>query len=156
MKIPEVRIVELEAARVAVAYGFGASPESTAWDKILEFARKQDLLEGPYPPRFFGFNHPDPTPASPNYGYEQWIVVHEGIEAVDDIRIKDFKGGLYAVLRFRGLQNFGKAWADLVAWAETSPYKKGNRQCLEELLTLPESMNSPENVVFDIYLAVER
>jgi DNA gyrase inhibitor GyrI len=156
MKTPEVHLIQLEPRRVAVAYGFGSSPESAAWEKILDFARKQGLLDGIYSLRFFGFNHPDPTPASPNYGYEQWMIVPENVQAKDDVLIRDFEGGLYAVLRFKGLENFGKAWADLVAWVETSPYKMANQQCLEELLTSPEDMNLPEKVIFNLYLAVAK
>ena len=56
MKTGEVRIVQLDTQRVAAAYGFGSNPEFAAWEKILAFAREQGLLDGPYSPRFFGFN----------------------------------------------------------------------------------------------------
>jgi DNA gyrase inhibitor GyrI len=154
MKTPEVRIVQLEPARVAVGYGFGNNPEHIAWEKILTFAHQQGFMDGYYCPRFFGFNNPDPTPGSPNYGYEQWLVVPENVEAMGDIQIKDFSGGLFAVLRFKGLENIGKAWADLVAWVEISPYKMVHRDCLEEQLSSPEDTVGIEKLIFDLYLPI--
>ena len=59
----EVRIVRLEPLRVASAYGFGASPEEQAWQKLLAWAESQGLMTGDPLPRFFGFNNPDPRPA---------------------------------------------------------------------------------------------
>jgi len=156
MKIPEVRIVQLEATRVLAAYSFGNSPQMTAWEKILGFVHSQGISEGSYSPRFFGFNNPDPTPGSPNYGYEQWLTISDSVQATGDLIIKEFPGGLYAVLRFKGLEHIGKAWADLVTWVEASPYKMSNRQCLEELLSTPEDSARAEKMIFDLYLGIEK
>lgn len=146
-----VRIVRLDPVRVAAAYGFGPSPEAIAWDKLLSWAKAQGLLGGDTQPRFFGFDNPMPTPGSPNYGYEQWLVVGPEVEGNDDITIKDFPGGLYAVTRCK-LPQIGEAWRALVAWREDSRYRSAPHQCLEEVLTPP---GTPfEDMVFDIYLAV--
>ncbi|NNK92581.1 MAG: MerR family transcriptional regulator, partial [Acidimicrobiia bacterium] len=67
----DVRIVELEAMRVAAALGFGPEPESEAWGKLMTWARATNHLDGTQ--RYFGFNNPNPMPGSPNYGYEQWM-----------------------------------------------------------------------------------
>ena len=148
----EVRIVELVPMRVASAHGFGASPESEAWETLLQWATEEGLLERPYWPRFFGFNNPDPTPASPNYGYEQWLTVDESVTGTDRVEIKEIPGGRYAVARFKGLEFIGRVWKELVAWVEESPYEIGHQQCLEELLTPPDT---PLNdYVFDLYLPV--
>ena len=74
----DVRIVKLEPMRVASAYGFGTSPEEEAWGKLLAWARAKDLLNEDV--RFFGFNNPNPSPGSPNYGYEQWMTVGQDVE----------------------------------------------------------------------------
>jgi len=148
----EVRIVELEPMRVAYALGFGTSPELEAWDKILAFGKSKGLLEDPESVRFFGFNNPDPSPGSPNYGYEQWLVVGDDVEAEGDVKIKDFPGGLYAVTRFKGLDNIGQVWKDLVRWQEDSKYKSGSHQWLEELHTSVDS--PPEEYVFDLWLPI--
>jgi effector-binding domain-containing protein len=146
----EVRIVNLEPMRLASAYGFGASPELQAWEKIRAFVEAKGIdLETV---RFFGFNNPDPWPGSPNYGYEQWMTVEPGVEPKGDVRIIDFPGGLYAVTRFKDLSNIGEVWRQLVLWFEDSPYKKSPRQCLEELLTHPDAPY--EEYVFDLYLPI--
>jgi AraC family transcriptional regulator len=149
----EVRILELEPMRVAYGLGFGESPEPIAWGKILAFGEAKGLLEDLDKVRFFGFNNPDPSPGSPNYGYEQWMTVGENVEAEGDVKIKDFSGGLYAVTRFKDLNNIGKVWKQLVLWQEDSKYKRGNHQWLEEQLSPPDTPNF-EDLVFDLYLPI--
>ena len=149
----EVRIVELDPMRVAYALGFGESPEPIAWDKILAFGRDNGLLEDLDKVRFFGFNNPDPSPGSPNYGYEQWMTVGEDIESEGDVDIKHFPGGLYAVTRFKDLNNICRVWKELVVWREDSKYKHANHQWLEELLS-PPGISNIEDLVFDLYLPI--
>jgi DNA gyrase inhibitor GyrI len=148
----EVKIVELEPLRVAYALGFGTSPELEAWEKILAFGRSKGLLEDPSKARFFGFNNPDPSPGSPNYGYEQWMVVGEDVEPEGDVKIKDFNGGRYAVTQFKGIENIGRVWKQLAVWREDSPYKVGHHQWLEELLTPVDA--PPEEYVFNLWLPI--
>ena len=148
----EVRIVQLEPMRVAYALGFGSSPEEIAWNKILAFGKSKGLLDDLDKIRFFGFNNPDPSPGSPNYGYEQWMTVGEEFEAEGDVKIKDFLGGLYAVTRFKGLSNIGRVWKELVVWQEDSKYKHGQHQWSEELLVPPGTPH--EELVFDLYLPI--
>ena len=148
----EVRIVQLEPLRVATALGFGEQPETIAWEKILKWAREQgiDLQKA----RYFGFNNPNPSPGSPNYGYEQWIVAAPGMEGSDEVEIKEFPGGLYAVARCEGIQNIGDVWKALVAWRDESPYKKAQHQWLEECLTPPIGEMALEDYVFDLYAPI--
>jgi AraC family transcriptional regulator len=148
----EVKIVKLEPLRVAYALGFGTGPELEAWEKILAFGRSKGLLEEPDKARFFGFNNPDPSPGSPNYGYEQWMVVGDDVEPEGDVKIKDFTGGLYAVTRFEGLENIGEVWKQLAMWREDSPYKVGHHQWLEELLTAVDA--PPDEYVFNLWLPI--
>jgi effector-binding domain-containing protein len=150
----DVQIVEMEPMRVAVAQGYGESPEPIAWEKILAFAREQgiDVEEV----RFFGFNNPNPSPGSPNYGYEQWMTVGPGVEAEGEIEIKEIPARRYAVSQFQGLEKIGEEWKRLVLWFEDSPYKKPAHwcECLEELLTGPHV--PPEEYVFKLYLPLAR
>ena len=62
----ELRIVTLETMRVVGAYRFGEHSEEQARTKLLAWAKDQ----GKYlqEQRFFGFNNPNPTHGSPNYG----------------------------------------------------------------------------------------
>jgi len=144
----EVRIVRLEPLHVASALGYGESPEELAWKKILAWAKSEGLLEDLTAVRFFGFNNPDPSPASPNYGYEQWITVGPEVEAQGEIEIKDFSGGLYAVTRCQGIPSISATWKKLVAWLEDSPYERAHHQWLEECLP------PLEDNVFDLYAPI--
>ena len=143
----EVRIVTLEPMRVASAYGFGEQPEEQAWSKLLTWAKSQgyeDLSQH----RFFGFNNPNPSPGSPNYGYEQWMTVGPEAEGDDEIEIKEFQGGFYAVTRSEGLQNISENWQRLVIWREDTKYREAHHQWLEECFTpLAERL---EDFVFDL------
>jgi DNA gyrase inhibitor GyrI len=148
----EVKIVQMEPVRVASAHGFGASPEEQAWSKILAFAESKGL--DPKKARFFGFNNPNPSPGSPNYGYEQWMTVGPDVKAEGEITIKEIPSRQYAVAHCEGLSNIGDVWRQLVLWFEDSPYKKPPHwyQGLEELHAGPDV--PPEDFVFDLYLPI--
>lgn len=146
----EVRIVELEPLRVAATLGFGPEPETEAWGKLMTWARATNSLDGTQ--RFFGFNNPNPMPGSPNYGYEQWMTIEPDVEPVSDVEIKDFEGGLFAVLRCDGLATITEDWGRLAAWLEASRYRADNRQCLEELLNSPVLPQT--EWAFDLYVAI--
>jgi DNA gyrase inhibitor GyrI len=61
-----VRIVNLPPMRVVSINGFGEGPEGIAFDKMKAWAQAHNLLEEPH--RLFGYNNPNPSPGSPNYG----------------------------------------------------------------------------------------
>ena len=149
----EVQIIELEPMRMVSAYGFGAEPEGIAWEKIKAFAQNKgfDLADDSI--TTFGFNNPNPSQGSPNYGYEIWLPVAENVEPEGDLRIVNFSGGLYAVTTFKGLEHIGEVWIKLVKWAEGSKYKRAHHQWLEELTTYELS---PEEYVFNIYLPIAK
>ena len=148
----QVRIVNLDPMRVAAAYGFGQSPETLAFEKMMAFAAAKGLLREGKMPETFGFNNPNPSHGSHNYGYEVWLPLEVEIEAESDIEIKEFAGGLYAVTRCEGIQNIGETWNQLATWREGSKYKFGRHQWLEHLLT---PLDVPlEEYVFDLYLPI--
>jgi len=151
----DVRIVKLEPMRVASTVGFGPSPEDLAWQKILSYAQEHGLLKDREKRRFFGFNNPNPSAGSPNYGYEQWITVDPETQPGEGVQIKDFPGGLFAVTRCN-LTNIGEQWQALVKWAESSPYTISHKQCLEEALTPPYDgiPQELEQIILDLYLPV--
>ena len=153
MKKLDVRIVRLEPMKVASAYGFGASPEGIAHEKMQTFLKSKNMLEG-YGTKYrhFGFNNPNPSPGSPNYGYEIWVDPGERIEPEGEIRIVDFPGGLYAVTRFENLNNIGHVWGELVQWREASKYKEACHQWLEHLHNPLET--DLTKFVFELYLPI--
>ena len=147
----EVRIIELGPMRVASAYGFGEQPEEQAWSKLLAWAKSQGI-DDLKAHRFFGFNNPNPSPGSPNYGYEQWMTIGPDAVPEEGIEFKDFPGGLYAVTRSEGLQNITENWKKLVVWREESKYKEAHHQWLEEFFTpVAERL---EDFVFDLYAPI--
>jgi DNA gyrase inhibitor GyrI len=117
-----VKMVELPALHVASALGFGEGPEDIAWRKVFDFLKRQDLLKSIESLAFYGFNNPNLTPSSPNYGYEQWVVVPESITEDEALEIKTFDGGVYAVTRCVGIPTIYSTWKKLYAWREDNPY----------------------------------
>jgi len=152
MNEEDIRIVRLEPMRVASAYAFGDSPEYASLAKMGSFVEEYNLLEEGHMPPTFGFNNPNPSEGSPNYGYEVWLPIEENIEPAGDIRIIDFAGGLYAVAPCRGVQNIGNDWLALAKWREGTQYAAGKHQWLEHLLSSPGA--PPDEMVFDLYLPI--
>jgi AraC family transcriptional regulator len=151
----DVRIVKLEPMRVASFLGFGESPEGRAWEKLITWAKPRGLLDNPEEHRLFGFNNPNPSAGSPNYGYEVWIVIDPDAEPEGDAKTLSFEGGLYAVTRCEVPKGqfdvIGATWSKLVTWREDSKYKCGTHQCLEE--SLPMDLPDTE-FVLDLYLPI--
>ncbi|MGD9676494.1 MAG: effector binding domain-containing protein [Candidatus Bipolaricaulia bacterium] len=154
MPLTDVRIVDLPPMIVASALGFGRNPEQQASSRIARFARAKGLTLATPGPRSFGFNNPNPTPGSPNYGYERWITVGPEVEAEPPIEIKRVPPGKYAVTRCVGLENIGRRWQALTVWVEDSPYHvpPHGARCLEEFLD-PEEPDSRKWVI-DLYMEV--
>jgi len=150
----DVRIETLPPMRVVSAYGFGPNPEEIAHEKMVNFLKAKGLLDG-YGSTIahYGFNNPDPSSGSPNYGYEIWAAVPAEVEPDGDIRLVAFSGGLYAVTRFENLENIGRVWMELVQWRESSPYLEGNHQWLEHLLNPLEP--DPAKYLFELYLPIK-
>ena len=148
----DVRIVKLESMRVASVRGFSESPEKLAWEKLVAWAKPKGLLDDLKQHRIFGFNNPDPSPGSPNYGYEFWIMVGPDVEPEGEVRIQDFLGGLYAVTRCQGVDNITETWKQLIRWGVDSKYKHASHQWLEEHLT---PIGAPfDQMTLDLYLPI--
>ncbi len=150
----EVRIVEMEPMRVVSARAFGPSPEAVAGARMMAFLASKGLRFEDV--RWYGFNNPNPSPGTPNYGYEVWATVGPEIEGEDDITVLDIPARLYAVTHCESLETIGQDWKNLVLWFEDSPYKATDHwhQCLEHLLTEPSAPEDQYN--FDLYLPVRR
>ena len=130
----EVKIVRLEALRVACVNGFGSGPEEIAFNKIRAYIKEKGLDRDGLNHRYFGYNNPNPSAASPNYGYDVWVTVDESIQSEGEVRVFTFPGGLYAVSRIRPVtgEEIFPAWQKLVAWREMSKYRPAMHQWLEE------------------------
>lgn len=154
----EVRIVKLEPMRVASLYGFSKEPEGEAWKKLEAWARPKGYLDARVEHRIFGFNNPDPSNGSPNYGYEVWITVGPEVEPEGEVMILGFDGGYYAVTRceVRGgdYAVIGDTWKKLVTWREDSKYERGHYQWLEE--TIPEEGLQEGEFTLDLHLPIDK
>jgi AraC family transcriptional regulator len=152
MNPSNVRIVQLEAMRMATFYGYSETPEADASTKCTAWLKDMDWYNKPDSYRSFGFNNPSPSPGSPKYGYEIWIPVDPDLEVGENIETKDFPGGLYGVIGCESLDSIGKDWKRLWAWRETSHYKPGSHQWLEELIT--KFGEDVEEYHFDLYIPI--
>jgi len=98
----------------------------------FSWARPRGLLNEPDKHRLFGFNNPNPSPGSPNYGYEVWIMVNPETEPEEVEKILDFNGGLYAVtqcvVQKGNFDGIGDTWKKPVAWHEDSKYQCSPQQ----------------------------
>jgi len=148
----DVRIVKLPPMRVACINGFGEGPEGQAFDKMKTWAQAHNLLGKQY--RLFGYNNPDPSPGSPNYGYDVWITVDESVQADGEARIIDFPGGLYAVARVLPGEQIGATWQMLVKWREANKYHHGKHQWLEEHIGPLDEMGGEQPFTLDLHLPI--
>jgi DNA gyrase inhibitor GyrI len=150
-----VKIVKLPPMRVVCVNGFGEGPEEIAFKKMKAWAEGHDLIGKQY--RLFGYNNPDPSPGSPNYGYDVWITVDESARADGEARILEFPGGLYAVTRI-DVKNPGDeipaTWQKLVKWMENSKYHHGQHQWLEEHIGPLEEMGGDQPFTLDLHLPI--
>ncbi len=149
-----VDIVELPPCRVASALGFGSSPEPVAWEKIFAFIKEKGLWDQMSSLDYYGFNYPEPSPGSPNYGYEQWVTVTEGIEGNAEVTVKSFSGGLYAVTRCWGIPTIYDTWQKLIAWREDSRYIYGGHQWLEKWVNKTPNPLEEADMIMDLYMPV--
>lgn len=145
----EVKIVKLLPMQVASHTAFGPSPEIEAYQGLIAWARENRVLTYPHEQRIFGFNNPNPTPGSPNYGYEFWLTVPAGTTGTEKVEIKEIPERTYAVLHCERLAVIGERWQQLVNWVQTSAYRMTAGECLEEYLG-PLEMEE-EKLVFDLY-----
>lgn len=152
----DVRIVTLPPLRVASFHGFGAGPEEMAMAKLEAWATARGFLGDKAEHRIFGFNNPEPSPGSTNYGYEIWITVGQDVTSNGAATLKEFGGGLYAVTRCEVKdpgQDIPSTWKKLVAWCENSPYRMANHQWLEEHVVMSLT-HPPQQFVLDLYLPI--
>ncbi len=134
----QVEIVTLPVLRVASGWAFGSSPEDMAWQKLDAWARPLGLFDAPGA-RVFGYNNPNPSAGSPNYGYEFLVTVAPDVAPGEGIRIAELRGGRYAVMPATVETDPGvdipAAWRRLDRWVAEHGYRMGWHQWLEEMDT---------------------
>jgi len=133
-ELDHVRIVELKPMKVAAYRAESTTPEDDAWAVLKAWVEEKGLQHLPTT-RFFGFNTSCPGPSKPEYGYEVWVTVPEGMAVAEPVQLKEFAGGLYAVISTHG-HEIPERWRQLVEWVKGSDkYARGPHLCLEETTT---------------------
>ncbi|UCG44997.1 MAG: GyrI-like domain-containing protein [Candidatus Bathyarchaeota archaeon] len=158
----DIEIVKLEPMRIASVRAVSKTPEHDSWEKMRAWAEPKGLLQNIKKHPVFGFNNPDPSPGQEEYGYEFWIRVDPDTEPDENIEIKEFEGGLYAVTtcklkdelesEFFRKEGYLESWRKIVDWVKSSKYKFGKHQCLEKA---HEPGVSEEDLILDLYCPIE-
>ena len=103
----------------------------------------------------YGFNNPDPTPGQEEYGYEFYIPTDLNLEEDDTVKIKQMKGGTFAVTECHVIEDFeqiGRSWKELVAWVkEQSEYGFGECFWYEHH---PIPLPGSEGFILNLYLPI--
>ncbi len=151
----EVRIQSLEPLRVACFRAAGLEPEHDAFGAAFAWLEKQGLsLAGGQ--RLFGFDvevSPEQAQAGQR-GYEVWASLPEALKSTPEVPVRDFSGGLYAVMKVSDpftdpFAVIPTGWQRLAQWAEASPeYAIGAHQWLEE------HIETAEGTYLDLYLPI--
>ncbi len=144
-----VQIERLEPLRVASVAVKSESPEGEAIDALLNWARPQGLLDGTF--RFFGYDNCQPYP---NHTYTTWLSVGQDVQPSGAITIKDFAGGLYAVMEVQGVEQISPGWKQLAQWCAAHGYRLGKPPCLEEPVDILGQYSLSERH-FKLYHSIE-
>jgi AraC family transcriptional regulator len=157
MEKQDIRIIKLPAMKVVSFYAFSTSPELEAWNKTVSWAKAHEYWQEHPSRRIFGFDNPSPSVGSPNYGYEFWLTVDPDVKSDNEHQVKEFSGGLYGVLHCDVTEGdpyeiIPSTWGKLVKWLESSHYKHGSHQWLEEHLTRFDS--NDRGFILDLYIPI--
>ncbi len=147
-----VRIVELEPMSLICFNGFGEEPETQALSMLKQWADAHGRAG-----RIFGYNNPNPSEGSPNYGYDACMVVDKDTQPEGDARIHHMEGGTYAVLHCpvrNPWEDIPGAWQSLVQWMDENDYSMGESQCLEEHLD-PSEFSADVLFELNLYLPIK-
>ncbi len=120
LKELEVRIEKLPVMQAAYVCSFDEAPKEEAGKRILKYAKTKNLMKKPGA-RLFG-RTTYPTDKSNTHGYELYLT---GVSTPksEEIETSEIRGGLYAVLRFKNLENIDFGWRKLWNWIENSGYE---------------------------------
>jgi DNA gyrase inhibitor GyrI len=152
----DVRIERLEPMRVATVHAMSETPERDAWEKMRVWAEPKGLFHDMEKHPVYGFNNPNPTSKSKEYGYEFWMAIAPDVETGGEIGVVDFPGGLYAVTTFKlygdPKGNVIDVWKRLWEWVQSSAYEWRETHELEKL---HNPLGAEKEAVLDLYLPVE-
>lgn len=151
----DVQVKTIGVLRVARYRAASPTPEDDSFKYIEEWLSRQDI-KNPAAARRFGFDvEVNPEQGRKGFrGYEVWCVVPESAKASGGVEIKDFGGGLYAVMKVTDpfsnpFEVIPAGWKRLVEWAKTNTeYVIGEHQHLEE------PVGTKDDVCLNLYLPI--
>ena len=155
MNNQNIQIIRLGPMRVASVSAFGYSPEAEAWMKLKIHAEPKGWLKDRNEHPVFGFSNGSSSALNDKFGYELWIKVDSEVEPEGEMRIFEFPGGPYAVLRrhVKSLEDVRKVspWQDLEELCRNRNIKPGYHQYLEKFVSFDDRF---ENLILDLYYPI--
>ncbi len=157
----EARTERLKTMHAAYVCSLSATPEENATKELMEWAKNSNP-SGYGAARLFGRNT-YPTDKPEPHGYELYLTLNDSqFRNCRGIQTSEIPGGLYAVLRFRNLENIAFAWKKLLDWIENSSYepvglqkgKNGWVGGFEEQVNWQEQ-KPPTEWVFDLWVQLK-
>jgi hypothetical protein len=138
-RFSEIHVGELPPLRVVSCREISATPEEDVSRQISEWMAEQKLP----PLRTFGFDvevAPEQAAAGLR-GYELWAAAPPGVELGEEMQMRDFRGGLYAVMTIFDafddpFARIPAGWEHLHNWVTASrQYEGAEHQMLEEVVS---------------------
>ncbi len=149
----KVEIVKMPDTKVIAVQVIGTEPETKAWQKMEAWLKEHNFNKEEL--KIYGFNNPNPTPGKEEYGYEFYVPTNLNLEEDDTIKIKEMKGGTFAVTEclVKGdFEQITRSWKELIGWVKDHPdYEFEADYCYEHH---PDPNASPEDFILNLYLPV--
>jgi hypothetical protein len=142
----KTEIREVATSQAARFHAFSSSPEEKAWAAMEGWAGPKGYLVKDAPVEIYGYNNPNPSAGSPNYGYE-FLVVAEDLSGAPEV--VTLTGGKYLIAPFEGDDptTLAEAWKALVEQAERDGHSHGTHQWLEK--------HTPPGLNITLYLPIQ-
>ncbi len=147
-----IRIIKLHPMLVAYYIAYGKEPENETWEVLFNWV-KENQLDQMFTTRYFGFNNPDPSKDNDEYGYEGWVTLKEKVKPSAKIKMKTFKGGLYAVMT-SNVFDIVASWQKLYKIVNQSNKYIIGKRWLEEHIILGD-ITWEHNFQVDLYCPLE-
>lgn len=160
-----IRVTYIEPCQVASFHVINSlTPEEDAHSLYTEWAERKGLL----PERRFipliGFNHPW-GPEGEKRGYELWCVLDNlGDVDLSDTSVKEFSGGLFAVVTIAGLDRIMPGIELIHQWLKDHPkyetnyprdYRHGVDPTPEYEVVYNTFTQKPEEFILDYYIPIK-
>jgi DNA gyrase inhibitor GyrI len=148
-----IKIVELLPSKVISFHVTNSMhPEDEVYKIASDFAKPKGLWNDPLHYQVFGFDNPVRKSSTDTHGREVWITVPDNFQKADSLIIKQFNGGLYAMVRIKNLEYMDEGWTNLINWVKNSDrYELGQHQHLEGHI----DDNSDEEMQLELYLPIK-